>query len=192
MVDRWPNPRSRDGRLSAYAGIGSRHAPQDILDLATRAATALARKRYTLRSGHAPGMDQAWEEGAAGRAEVYLPWPTFECLTRIQTDFVIDHPTREALALAAEHHPNWGNLSRGARQLHARNCHQVLGYGLDEPALFVVCWTANGSLDGREWEETGGTGQALRVAAAHGVEVFNLARPEHRARVEAIAEEVRS
>lgn len=118
-----------------------------------------------------------------------MPWPSFEAQVRIQTDFVIDHPTRQALAMAAEFHPNWGNLGRGPRQLHARNCHQVLGYGLDSPADFVLCWTPDGSLDGRDWEETGGTGQALRVAAAHSIEVFNLARPEHRARIEAIAEE---
>lgn len=181
--------RAARGRLTSYAGIGSRRAPDDVLDLATRVATALRWKGYTLRSGHAPGLDQAWEEGAAGAAEVYLPFPSFEKLTRIQTDFVIDHPSREAHELAAEHHPNWLGLSRGNRQLIARNGHQVLGHHLDDPVAFVLCWTPDASLDGREWQTAGGTGQALRIAAARGIPVFNLARSDHRARVEAIAEE---
>jgi hypothetical protein len=59
----------------------------------------------------------------------------------------------------------------------------VLGAGLDRPSDFVLCWTADGSTDGAA-RSTGGTGQALRTAAAFGVPVLNLRRPEHRRRVE--------
>lgn len=59
---------------------------------------------------------------------------------------------------------------------------------LDDPAAFVLCWTPDGSLDGTG-SDTGGTGQALRIAAAYDVPVFNLQRPDHRARVEQLTEE---
>ncbi|MGH2839675.1 MAG: hypothetical protein ACRDKY_02480, partial [Solirubrobacteraceae bacterium] len=51
------------------------------------------------------------------------------------------------------------------------------------------CWTPDGSLDGRgrgRGREGGGTGQALRLAVAHDVEVFNLARPDHEQRIRAL------
>lgn len=169
----------------AYAGIGSRRTPQDVLDLMTAAAKVFHSKRVILRSGHAPGADQAFEAGAGHRAEVYLPWPDFESSTPIKARMVFSSPTREALELSATHHPAWDQCSRGARQLHARNAHQVLGPHLSDPAEFVLCWTPDGSLDGNG-PDTGGTGQALRIAVAHAIPVYNLARPEHRERVEAM------
>lgn len=133
-------------------------------------------------------MDQAFEAGAGKDAEVYTPWPSFEADTPIVASVHIDHPSKAALALAAEYHPNWLALKQGGRMLHARNCHQVLGHDLESPAAFVLCWTPDGSLDGRG-PDSGGTGQALRIAAAHGVPVFNFALAEHRARVETLLEE---
>jgi hypothetical protein len=42
---------------------------------------------------------------------------------------------------------------------------------------FVVCWTPGGLLKG-------GTAQAMRIAHAYGIPVFNLADPVYRARLE--------
>jgi hypothetical protein len=44
----------------------------------------------------------------------------------------------------------------------------------------VLCWTPDGAID-KTGKKTGGTGQAIRLAVAHGVPVYNLARPDHRA-----------
>lgn len=60
----------------------------------------------------------------------------------------------------------------------ARNCRQIRGATLRDPVRFVVCWTPDGSLDGAS-RESGGTGMALRLATHDGIEVFNLARPDH-------------
>ena len=88
------------------------------------------------------------------------------------------------MQMAAAHHPAWERLGRGARSLHARNCHQILGRDLDDPVSFVVCWTPDGATT-HPGPSTGGTGQALRIAAAHDIPVFNLARADHLARVRA-------
>ncbi len=172
---------------SAYAGIGSRETPPAVLDLMARAASWLAGERWVLRTGMAVGADQAFYRGASehGALELYLPWPAFEADARIAggaEQFVLGQPTRAAYELAARFHPAWSRLGQGVRRLHARNCHQVLGPDLVHPACFVLCWTPDGSVDGRG-RRVGGTGQALRIAHHHGIAVFNLARADHAERV---------
>lgn len=72
--------------------------------------------------------------------------------------------------------------------LMGRNVHQVLGDDLDNRdaySRFVLCFTADGA-DGVALKTsglTGGTGQAIRIAADFGVPVFNLQRDDHRERV---------
>lgn len=169
--------------MRAYAGIGSRRTPQPMLDIMVSLAQRLADRGHTLRSGHAPGADQAFERGAGTRAEVYLPWARFESVVTPTAHYVQSRPTPEAVAMAAEHHPAWDRLGQGARSLHARNCHQILGRNLDDPVAFVVCWTPDGATT-NPGPSTGGTGQALRLAAAHQIAVFNLARAEDLERIQ--------
>lgn len=172
-------------RPGPYAGIGARATPAPILGMMRRLARALDARGFTLRSGGATGADSAFEAGADG-AEVFLPWRGFNGRA---APIGFDCPTPEAHALSARFHPNWASLSYSARRLHARNAHQVLGLDLSTPALFVLCWTPDGAVAATS-STTGGTGQAIRIAAAHEVPVFNLARPEHRATWEPLAAEV--
>lgn len=76
--------------------------------------------------------------------------------------------TKADFELAAKYHPNWDACSGHAKALHARNGVIMLGDWLDVPVRFVVCWTPDGKV-------VGGTGQALRIAAAYNIPVFNLA-----------------
>lgn len=167
----------RTARIT-YAGIGARHTPPDVLALMHRIAGALAQRGWVLRTGGAPGADQAFAAGArdaGGTAELFLPWPGFEHHTTAR----LTRPTARALELAARHHPAWHRLRPPTRALLARNGHQVLGADLEQPAHVVICWTPDGSLTG-QGAGSGGTGQALRIAHANDVAVVNLARPTHR------------
>lgn len=138
----------------------------------TELAERLALMGWTLRSGHAPGADRAFEDGAGRLAEVYLPWPSFENSEPLDADIIVDRPTSAALNLAPQFHPAWDRLGRGGRTLHARNVHQVLGRDcrVEDRSSFVLCWTP-GAAGG------GGTGQAIRIARHYGVPVFDLADP---------------
>lgn len=168
-------------KRGSYAGIGSRATPPDVLELMTSLAVKLASADWVLRTGGAKGADRAFLDGASsGCTEVYLPWPEYEG----NFDFRLARPSQLAYEIAARHHPAWATCSRAVRALHARNCHQVLGEALNDPASFIVCYTPDGSLTG-DSRKAGGTGQALRVAKTAGVPVFNLQRADHRARVEA-------
>lgn len=191
--------------MKAYAGIGSRETPADVLELMGRIAKRLAWKGWTLRSGGAVGADQAFAIGAAsaisaplaaalgrgpceGRIETYLPWAKFEhefhgAMSTQLSLIERTQPQREAFTLAKEFHPAWESCSNGARCLHARNVHQILGPDVTAPVLsrFVVCWT-------KEAAGGGGTGQALRIAKHFEVPIFDLADPDHRARLERFLE----
>jgi hypothetical protein len=135
----------------AYAGIGSRETPPAICGRMQQIAVWLHKHGYVLRSGGAAGADTAFAAGAGEAKEIYRP----------------DHATPEALDLAARFHPAWDRCSAFARDLHARNGFQVLGPDLCTPSEFVVCWTKDG-------KASGGTGQALRIAEAYGIPIFNL------------------
>jgi hypothetical protein len=153
-----------------YTGVGSRMTPAAWLVWMTQWALVWQVKGWTLRSGHAPGADYAFECGAGTDAEIYLPWPSFERNVGISARTVKARPSDRAWEIAREHHPHWERLSKGARLLHARNSHEVLGADCESPSAMLVCWTPAG-------HGGGGTGQAIRVARAYGVPVFDLGKP---------------
>ncbi|MBI9082726.1 MAG: hypothetical protein JEZ11_03955 [Desulfobacterales bacterium] len=154
--------------MKFYTGVGSRNTPADVLALMARLACKL-RVTHRLRSGGAIGADSAFERGAAGVADVFLA----------------KHATPEAIAIAAKFHPAWHRCKGYVQKLHGRNTFQVLGADLATPSSFLVCWTRDGAISHTDrCYNTGGTGTAISIADAHGVPVFNLARHDHRVRVE--------
>lgn len=157
--------------MPIYTGIGSRETPDSILRAMTSIADLLATHGYTLRSGGADGADTAFEQGcddARGAKEIYLPWDGFNG-RKADGLMTFAGVTPEALDLAAQFHPNWERCSDGAQKLHARNGYQMLGRTLKEPSDFVICWTRGGY-------GQGGTGQAIRLARAYAVPVFDLGK----------------
>lgn len=152
----------QEKKTKYYAGIGSRKTPDDILEMMTKIAEGLSRN-YILRSGAADGADSAFEKGAGNKKISYIPWPGFN---GSKEEYIT--VSTAALKMAGEFHPGWMYLSYPVKKLHARNCYQVLGEDLETPADFVICWTPGG-------EEVGGTAQAIRIAKANGIKVFNLA-----------------
>lgn len=175
--------------MLAYAGIGSRRTPPEVLGLMTELARLLAARGWTLRTGGAEGADTAFLNGALlwepVRYELYLPWPSYSD----QAPPTLKTPTERALGIASGHHPRWPLLKRAERALHGRNVHQILGADCQTPARMVVCWTPDGSLDGSS-PDAGGTGSALRVAVAHapGATIVNLARDDHWDRIAAFVD----
>lgn len=112
--------------MKAYAGIGSRQTPPDVLARMRVLGEELARHGWILRSGSAPGADTAFEVGCdlgRGCKEIFLPWLQWQ--GRAQGD-----------------HPAWDYLSPTAKACHARNTFQVMGLDLASPVRMVICWTA--------------------------------------------------
>lgn len=150
-----------------YAGIGSRETPNEILNYFTSLAAYFSKKGFTLRSGGAEGADKAFEIGCdrtSGKKEIYLPWRGFE-----HSDSKLIVSNDKAYEIAQSFHPNWDRLTDGAKKLQARNSHQVLGFDLDTPSNFIICWTKNG-------KGQGGTGQALRIAEHYKIPILDAGK----------------
>lgn len=181
--------------MQTCAGLGSRETPEVVLEAMYAWGMRLARAGWLMRSGGAPGADTAWEDGAravGGKVEIYLPWGGFSGRTADPDNGVFDASklpkAQEARALAAQHHPAWGRLRFGARTLHCRNMFPVLGRDLDDPVDIVLCYAPNPVCNDQGYcvNAKGGTGQAIRAAAARGIPVLNAAIPEHWQRIEAL------
>lgn len=158
----------------AYAGIGSRRAKNKILSACATAGISLATMGLTLRSGAAYGCDAAFEQGcdeACGTKEIYIPWGGFNARSIHEPGVIGKEMITYHLAekVAKAHHPKWSALTPVMKNIMARNSYQVLGQDLESPVLFVLCWTPNGS-------GQGGTGQAIRIAKAHDIPVFDMGR----------------
>ncbi len=154
-----------------YTGVGSRRTPDAVLDQMTEMAQWFAALGLTLRSGRALGADSAFEDGAGDDSHIYTGWPDGQ---RVR----LSRPSLNAYSMVRLIHPAWHKLSNGARALHARNCHQVLGDDLKTPSEFLVCWTPDGCEDeSSRTRDTGGTATAIVLAYRNQIPVFNLQKP---------------
>ena len=153
----------------AYAGIGSRETPDNALRTMGIMAGELERFGFTLRSGGAGGADLAFENGVTDtkNMEIYLPWPYFNGHSELGVVWPDPDRVAEARLISAKFHPIWDRLKPSVQHLHTRNVFQVLGRDLNDPVKFVICWTEGG-------KHGGGTGQAIRIAQAYSVPIFDL------------------
>jgi hypothetical protein len=162
--------------MPVYAGLGSRRTPAGVLRFIGELAVRLGAAGWTVRAGALPGPETAFERAAAGAGvpyELYLPWAGFE----YRAAATLTEPQPAAYELVAEHHPAWGTLPPAGQRLAARAAHLILGPDLTAPApvSFVLCWTPLAQCGGS-------TSTALRVAAAHGIEIRDLAHMPTRMR----------
>jgi len=142
-----------------YAGVGARKTPISICNKMVRIARTCEDRGYVLRSGGAEGADLAFEAGVTRNLK--------------QIFYAKDiSDNSHLMEIAALHHPNWEACVRSGpyvMKLMARNVLQILGNNLKIPVSAVICWTPNG-------DSSGGTGQAIRIANAHDIPVFDLGK----------------
>jgi hypothetical protein len=163
------------GDYVPYAGIGSRKTPASMCDILKKIGCALATRGLTLRSGAAPGADDAFEAGAlaaGGSMEIYLPRAGYrDSLSDLHPETLGEAAWYKAQRIAQRYHGDWSRVrSDHARALLTRDTFQVLGRDLQTPSRLVIAWTDDGLA-------SGGTGQAIRIAEAHSIPVLNLHGP---------------
>lgn len=161
-----------------YAFMGNRDTPPDVLETMKRIATKLNEIGYTLRSdgGDVPGNVL---EAGEWRKEVHLPWKAFNEKTS-----TLNYSQKEAYELAKLFHPAWDGLKPAIQAFMARNARVVLGKDLKSPVMFMVCWSQDGAETlSEKSSRTGNVGHPLAIAAALGVCIFNLAKPDAETRL---------
>ena len=155
--------------MKYYAGIGSRETPDSILDIMKKLSQIFQNKGFVLNSGGANGADKAFAEDIHLK-QIFIPWNGFNGLYHNGKDVILEH-NEMAGVLASELHPAWNKCSQGAKKLHQRNIHQILGRDLDTLVSFVVCYTKDAKLQG-------GTATAIRLANLNNIKVINLGNPD--------------
>lgn len=170
-----------------YTGVGSRETPGDrskdaptgIFAQMVALGQLLARLGFTLRSGAAPGADEAFERGCDsvnGSKEIWLPWRGFENHSEHGAYMIPAGELSLFEEIAKKFHPVWDDLKQGARKMHTRNVGQVLGKDRATPSMFEICWTPDGCTGAKgRTRNTGGTASAIVIAEANHVPIFNLA-----------------
>lgn len=165
--------------MKYYSGVGSRDTPDEVMEIMEEIAFKLSQDEWILRSGGAKGADSAFELGARNSfspytPSIYIPWNGFN--QRFEDNGCIcfrsltEEIQRGATELASTIHPAWGNLSDGAKLLHARNMLQVLGNDLNTPSKFLICWA---KVD-KQGIPKGGTRSAWVLAKNNNIPCFNL------------------
>lgn len=149
------------------AGIGSRETPQNILTEMTKIGEWIKENRFTCRSGHASGADWAFEQGAQERCICYLPSQNFNNSFTSKSYKIVPKTDERFDEITNRFHPNPFAIRGYVRQLMNRNICQVLGLNLDKHTDFIVCWTRDG-------KDTGGTGQAIRIAIHYKIPILNM------------------
>lgn len=165
--------------IRAYAGIGARKTPGDILLMMTDIAKALDSRGYILFSGGADGADKAFEAGATKRV-IFIPWNGFNGyspgLDIVSLSGAQKQIFAEATKLAQDNHPYGRNLKSSVLRLMTRNVFQVLGPNLKSPIKFLLCWTPDGcESHTTRTLATGGTGCAISLASKLNIPILNLA-----------------
>lgn len=132
----------------------------------------MALKGRVLRSGGARGADSAFIYGVQDSrvkdsAEIYVASKKDGHKWQSDTNIIISDIPNEAFDMAEKYHPKYYTLSPYVKRLMARNVMQIFGKHLDNPVDFVVCYTHDG-------KDSGGTGQAIRIAWDYNIPVFNL------------------
>lgn len=193
-------PTIHDFKFSrfSYAGIGMRGLNAGASYIFMRYACAMVFYGGLVRSGSADGSDTSFETGAKIGYDAitqlidglkpgeyghvlksYLPWNGFNGRWVADSGYT-DRVSAEAAFLASIHHPGWNELKDSVKGLMARNVHQILGDDLSSPVRFTMCQTADGAFTAETTSgRTGGTGQAIRIAGANGVKVYNTKNPDH-------------
>lgn len=151
---------------------------------------------------------QAISKGASGKMSIYLPSSYFNGArangkeyidaSSFDNDILIRqheytkslHPYPAALrknikSKEGEPAPNELHAITFPEKLMARNANQILGKDLQSPVNFVICAALGSKFDGNGvlCDTKGGTGQAVRIAYTHKIEVFNLLHPPHLERI---------
>lgn len=181
-----PKPTSMGRRFpdKVNALVGSRRAPEHMIQLAVMIGRQLAQRNVKMLSGGAPGMDDAFERGYRSErridlCSIILPQTKFNGRRHDGkvyfsiTDWYSNDLMVYADELVREIHPHYDALDGFSYWAHMRNCFQILGHDLESPVNDVIYWAPYSGE-----EVSGGTRTAVMLARMFDIPDWNMASPE--------------
>ena len=161
--------------LVRVALIGSREAPERILQLCSMIGLRLSENGCVAHSGGARGCDNAFMRYYdPSRRKVYLPGYYFNGWNHNGQDFIALDSLEDFPRAIEEvkRVSDWETLSKRVRRLFLRNVAQVLGDDFKSPVEAVIYYAPV-----KRGYVQGGTRIAVNIAKNHGIPCFNLWEP---------------
>jgi hypothetical protein len=175
-----------------YVGIGSRNAPQSVLDTMYRLSIRFAELGFTLRTLNNSEVDKAFYDGcisADGKMSVYVPWidssqpkNPYHCT-----------PTKQAFTHCDRVDPNFQHFHTQTKAIKARLANLLFGVDTEVQADFLVCWSPEGAEDIHQIKATTGEiSGVLEIKPTYTMPVFNFARKDAMKRLTLLVEKIKS
>lgn len=156
-----------------YVGVGFGNPSKELNSIVKQIAESLNEANYVLRSDGEDGVSALFAKYASEK-EIYLPYKDYNNI-----DSELCKTTREAEHIASRFHPCFNDLKSTDRKAISRYSHVMLGKDLRHLASFMICYTDDKAESIKEkTANTGIIGQAIAIASAMAIPVYNLAKED--------------
>ena len=150
-----------------------------------RIVKAMESKNVVVRTGGLNGIDQVVMDNAR-EAELHIPFRNFNKL-----EAASQYSNEPCLELARRYLPELDTLPNVPKATFAKNPRLVMGRYLSTPAQLVIVWSEDGCERPHETTPRSGmAGHVVKIAAAAGIRVINLQRPDAEARAMKFVESI--
>lgn len=138
-----------------------------------RIVKAMESKNVTIRTGGLNGIDQVVLDHAR-QAELHIPFRNYN-----KMEAPSQYSSEPCLELARRYMPELDTLPNVPKATFAKNPRLVLGRYLTAPAQLAIVWSEDGCEHPREATSRSGiAGHVVKLAAACGIRIINLQRPD--------------
>lgn len=138
-----------------------------------RIVKAMESKNVIIRTGGLNGIDQVVLDHTR-QAELHLPFRNFN-----KMEAPSQYSSEPCLELARRYMPELDTLPNVPKATFAKNPRLILGRYLTAPAQLVIVWSEDGCEHPREATSRSGiAGHVVKLAAATGIRIINLQRPD--------------
>jgi len=162
------------------AMMSNQNAPDNIVNDFKALADILVMNQFVPRITTGGNVDDALLKELNGESpEIYIPWKDFN---NINSKFYFNDKVSQHVAKMF--HRSYDTLKPAVQAFLARNVRQVMGEKVKSYSLAAVIWTQDGAEEISEvTPTTGNMAHVISVARAACIPVFNLGKPDAKARL---------
>ncbi len=165
---------------------GNDQPPENVSMAIIRLARFCRERNIIVRTGACKGVDEV-VMNAIPDAELHIPFRNFNQIENPASYF----SDEKCKALAKSVWPNLDNIQGVVKALYEKNPRLISGKSFNAIAQALIVWSEDGVEDPHNVTNRSNiAGHLVKLAAASGIRIFNLARPDAEARVMAYLETI--